>query len=100
MEQVTYFGPDMNRSMPSTFQILAFLVFSSTLELLAIHDCKYGNITLTHVAENGSVFTISTNCPGSRTPEDFKEALGGVTGKGSKEQSGSNFGSAGFPSMQ
>lgn len=55
--------------MPSTFETLAFLVFSSTLELLAIHDYKYGNITITHVAENGST-----------------------------ERSGSNLGSGGFPS--
>lgn len=98
MEQVTYFGHNMNSSVPSTFQILAFLVFSSTLVLLAIQDCKYGNITITPVAEKGPVFTISANCLGSRTSKDIKEALGGVTGKGSTEQSSSNFSSSHFTS--
>lgn len=78
--------------------MLAFLGFSSTLVLLAIQDCKYGNNTITHVADNGYVFTISTNCLGSRASKDIKEALGGVTGKGSKEQSISNFSSRHFPS--
>lgn len=41
MEQVKYLGPGMNISMPPTSQILAFLVCSSTLELLAIQGCKY-----------------------------------------------------------
>lgn len=98
MEQVTYFGLAMNSLMPSTWQILAFLVFSSSLELLAIHDYKYENITITPVTENGPAFTISTNCLGGGTLEDTTEAPGGVTATGSKEQSGSNFSSGGFPS--
>lgn len=44
------------------------------------------------------MFIISTNGLGRGTPEDIKEALGGLTGKGSEDQSGSNFGSSGFPS--
>lgn len=99
MEQVRYFGPDVNSSVPSTFRVLAFLVFSSTFEIPAIHNSKYGNITITHVAENGSVFTISTNCLGSGTPEEtLQRHWVGSLDKGSKEQSGSNFGSGGFPS--
>lgn len=98
MEQVTYFGLALNSFMPSTLQILAFLVFSSSPELLTIHDYKYENITITPVTENGPVFTMSTNYLGGGTLEDTTGAPGGVPAKGSKEQSSSNSSSGGFPS--
>lgn len=75
-------------ALSPTFQIPASLFFSSTPEVLEIHDHKYGNIIITHVAENGSVFTISTNCLDtiSGALKDSKEALHGDTGKGTKNK--------------
>lgn len=82
-----FFVPSMNTSV-TYFSNPCIFILASTLVVLAIHQHKYGNITIPHAPENRSVLKIATNCLDmiSGAPMDSKEAVHGDTGKGTKNK--------------